>query len=490
MHGVADLLQPSDKAVGCFMHIRAIEVSRPKVMPFGAVAQHMPSGGEHGGGHRDDGFLDAATGAKAVELGLQVAALDLHGRPGRLREGGLEPFAAGTQSRAAALAGALIVARTQAGPGQQMARGGEARHVNADLGHDHMGAHLAQSRHGAQPFGGASKRFEPKTHLLLDRGDGLIQRIDMTQVKLEHEAVMGANVAAQRLAQLGAAGLDATVDARDQALGISLAVDDGLRHCAPALAQEVAEHDAELEVGVFEHFLDALDVCAPLAHELLAGARERAQFLHGDRGHEARPDQAVGKQVGQPRRVIDVGLAPRHVLDMRRVGWRQLEVAFQDMPDRLPVHASRLHGDVLDAKAIEPIDQGQQPRGGRGKSPDCLQRRALAADAHASHDALLAHVQAGAARVDDFHNRLLMVATSACGPRHRNLNCVLSDAKPLATVWGARGAAGPTRFRVHGAKKKPTSMPDAALSLQHTFHASWVAQNARWNNYVERLQVS
>src|SRR3954452_9755209 len=44
--------------------------------------------------------------------------------------------------------------------------------------------------------------------------------------------------------------------------------------------------------------------------------------------------------------VAHVALAARHVLDVPRVGQHQLEVAVaQDVPDRLPVDAGRLHGD-------------------------------------------------------------------------------------------------------------------------------------------------
>jgi hypothetical protein len=55
-------------------------------MPFGAVAQHVQCGGEHRGGHGHDGFFDAA-GALVVEVRLQIAALDLDGRPSGLASG-------------------------------------------------------------------------------------------------------------------------------------------------------------------------------------------------------------------------------------------------------------------------------------------------------------------------------------------------------------------------------------------------------------------
>ncbi len=189
----------------------------------------------------------------------------------------------------------------------------------------------------------------------------------------------------------------------------------------------------------------------------------------------------MGQQIGQPHRVVDIGLAPRHVLHARGVGQHQFEVAFEHMPHRLPVHARGLHTHMLDAERVEPIGQGQQARGGGGKGAHFLQRGAVAGDAHARHHRLLVHVQSRAARIDDFHDRLQCAATSACGPRHRSLRCVLRGATPRATVRGARGAAGPTDIRVRGTKYKPTSVPDATPQLQQGFMRRG-SRNARWSN--------
>jgi hypothetical protein len=475
---VADLLKAMDQSVGGFGGVGAIEVGGAEVVPLGAVAQHAPSRGERRGGHGDDGLLGATARAQAMKLGLQLTALDLDGGPGRSYEFGLEPLTAAAEPGAAALARALVVARAQASQGQQVAGRDEARHVDADLGDHDVGADRAQARHRAQQLGGLAKRVQPKVHLRFDGGDGLVQRIDVGEVQLEHEALMCTDVSTQCFEQLGAAGLDARVDARSQPLGVGLAVDDGLQHRTPALAQDVAEHDAEPEVGVFEHLVDALHVSAPLAHELLARAGERAQLLHRHRRHEAGADQAVRQQVRKPHRVVDVGLAPGHVLHVRGVGQHQLEVAFQHMPYRLPVHAGGLHGDDLDTAGIQPIGQAQQTRGGRGEGAHFLQRRALAHNTYTRHHRLLVHVQSRAARADDFHDRLRVAATSACGPRHRNLGCVLRSAKPQATVRGAREAAGPTEIRARCTTFEPTSVPDAAPQFTATFHASRVARSA------------
>lgn len=362
-----------------------------------------------------------------------------------------------------------------------MAGRGEARHVNADLGHDLVRADIAQARHGAQQLDGLSKRLEHLAHLLFQLGNGFIQRVNVAQVQLEHEAVVRADVYAQGFEHVGSTGLDSTTHARGQSLGIGLTVNERLQHGTPALAQDIAEHDTELEVGVFEHLLDALDVGAPIAHELLSGARERAQLLHGHRWHETRADQAVGKQVGQPHRVVDVGLAPGHVLDLCGVGPHQLKVAVEHMPHGLPVHAGGLHGNVLGAQGFEPVGQLKQARCGGGKGTNFLLQWAVTGHSRTRHHGLLVHVQARTARINDIHDRLQCAATSACGPRHRTLGCVVKGAGPKATVRGAREAAGPTDIRVRGTKYKPTSLPEAASELHIRFMRRG-SRAARWSN--------
>src|SRR5215213_8615696 len=71
-----------------------------------------------------------------MELGLQVASLGADGGPGTLRQGCLEPRGTFAQAGGAALAGAFVVARAATGPGEQMAGGGEAAHVEPDFRED------------------------------------------------------------------------------------------------------------------------------------------------------------------------------------------------------------------------------------------------------------------------------------------------------------------------------------------------------------------
>src|SRR4051795_11513577 len=81
----------------------------------------------------------------------------------------------------AALAGRLVVARALAGPGRQVARGREPRHVGADLGDDALGTAALDADHGAQQL---NRRIE-RADLLLAHArellDLAVEEVDVAQ---------------------------------------------------------------------------------------------------------------------------------------------------------------------------------------------------------------------------------------------------------------------------------------------------------------------
>jgi hypothetical protein len=75
LHDVADPLKPADRPVGGLGGVGAVEVAGAQVMPLGAVAQHVPGGGEHRRGHDHDGFPDAPVRRQAVEPRFRIAQM-------------------------------------------------------------------------------------------------------------------------------------------------------------------------------------------------------------------------------------------------------------------------------------------------------------------------------------------------------------------------------------------------------------------------------
>src|SRR3954452_7565400 len=121
-----------------------------KILIEGAVAKHVIGGGQDGGCYGADGLLGSAAVAQALELSLKVAALFAGAGPSALDQRGLEPRRALAQPGGASLAGALVVARAEPGPGDQVAGGREAAHVDADLGDDDLRGQVTKAGDRAQ----------------------------------------------------------------------------------------------------------------------------------------------------------------------------------------------------------------------------------------------------------------------------------------------------------------------------------------------------
>ena len=113
------------------------------------------------------------------------------------------------------------------------------------------------------------------------------------------------------------------------------------------------------------------------------------------------------EQLGDPCRVVDVGLAAGHVADMRGVGQHEFELVLEHMPNRLPVHARGFHRHGRTAMLGQPVRQRQQFAGGAAEAAHLAVLRCRDAT-HTGDDDVLVHVQSGAAGMNDFHDENLL----------------------------------------------------------------------------------
>src|SRR6266851_6834114 len=210
-HGVSKVTESAEKTLGVALLGPLIEVGGAEVLVLGTVFEHVVGGGEDGCGHGADRLLGAAPGAQAVELGVEVAVLLFRAGPGALHQQGLEPGSALAHAVGSALASALVVARAQAGPGDEMAAGGEAAHVHSDLGDDASRSLLADAGNGGQQLRRLAKGAEIGLDLLIDLVDGSVDGVDLLEMKGKQEAVALGDTAAQGFAQLLRCRLDAAV---------------------------------------------------------------------------------------------------------------------------------------------------------------------------------------------------------------------------------------------------------------------------------------
>jgi len=192
---------------------------------------------------------------------------------------------------------------------------------------------------------------------------------------------------------------------------IGLTGDHRLEDGAAARSNHVAQHRGELDVGVLQRLLQALDVAGLLTDELLARAQQRPQCLGGRLGNETRPDQPVRQQLGQPRRVPNIGFPPRHVLDVRRIRQdeRHLTVG-KNVPDRLPIDARRFHRHMCAPVLGQPSREVEEAARRRPEGPHFGRYFGPAGHANAANNRVLVHIQSGTARINNFHPILLCAA--------------------------------------------------------------------------------
>ena len=102
-------------------------------------------------------------------------------------------------------------------------------------------AAASQAGHRRQQIDGGTKGGEHLAQMALQRLHGGVERLDLRQMQLEHEAMMRGHPAMQHLDQLRAAGLQAAGCEIGQALGVGLARDERVEDRPAAVAQNVTD---------------------------------------------------------------------------------------------------------------------------------------------------------------------------------------------------------------------------------------------------------
>jgi hypothetical protein len=150
--------------------------------------------------------------------------------------------------------------------------------------------------------------------------------------------------------------------------GAALPGDQGLDHCPARDPEQVADHDGELDLGIFEDLFQPLLLTSALADQGAPVAGQVTQLADRLGVDEAGRAHAPLGDFGQPDAVELVGLGPaRDVLDVAGVQQPALEaLGFQQVKRRLPVGGSGLHHHQRHALAAQAISQPQQRAGGRG----------------------------------------------------------------------------------------------------------------------------
>ena len=97
------------------------------------MLEHMIGSGEDRGGEGADRPFRGGSGAQALELRLEIAAVFAGGRPSALDQSGLEPVGPLAHPGGSPLAGTLVIPGTKTGPGDQVSHGRKASSTTSSL---------------------------------------------------------------------------------------------------------------------------------------------------------------------------------------------------------------------------------------------------------------------------------------------------------------------------------------------------------------------
>ena len=142
-----------------------------------------------------------------------------------------------------------------------------------------------------------------------------------------------------------------------QSFGTLFTVDDGVQHRASTLAKRVAGNTCQLDIGIFEHFLNP--ACNPRVLLRQAGpcSSEITQVTNHHWRYISAAQESVLQEFCDPLTILRICLASRNCLDVLSVRQHDLKVALENIPHWLPIDTCGLHGHVLNAKLAQPSDQ-------------------------------------------------------------------------------------------------------------------------------------
>jgi hypothetical protein len=353
-----------------------------------------------------------------------------------------------------------------------MAGGRKDAHVSSDLGDDDLGGALADARDACQQVPGRGERGDLLVDGVGQRRDLLVEEIKVREDRGDQDRVQWLKAPLQRIAQSG--DLLTQLAAREigQNIGVGRAGDERVEHRAAALAEDVRRDAVQLDAGVFQRLVQPLGLALALGDLRAPIARQQPQVADRLGRHEARRQQPRLGELAQPRRIADIGLAARHVLDVPRVDEHQLEVVLQQMPDRLPIVAGGLHHDVRDLVRAQPVGHHQQPWHSRLKLLDELDATTSPIrDAHTGRDLRFVHVKGALTLYENLHqhtsDRPQDEIVGRQGPREQTR---LENALKAAGPGSGRGPHVKLNHGHTGTKTNATSANDASHHRVFTGH--------------------
>jgi hypothetical protein len=241
-HPIPEALQAMDEPPRYPLAIPLIEVVAAQVAIDCPLRQHVVDDDQDRVGDGDGCLRPAAPGCQPPVLRCQVGSLGAGRGVRRLDQTRPQPGTSLAGGAAPAFASALMIARTQPGPGGQILCGREAGEIDADLGDQRLGHGATDAGDGVQSrdclLVGAHAFGNLPAHL----GDARIEEVDVGELLGNQETLVRPEVSDQGLLQLGELLAQPTVRELRELGSIGLSGNQRGQHRAPRFAQDIRRH--------------------------------------------------------------------------------------------------------------------------------------------------------------------------------------------------------------------------------------------------------
>ena len=304
--------------------------------------------------------------------GLELAVAGSRRAQGALGEHGTQHRGAAAGTGGSALAGALVVARSDPGPSGQVLRAREGREVRPDLGEDRARGGAVDSRNGLEQPKGLVPRRQGGLDLAFEAFNTLAQRVVLVEELGEEPARVRVELEGQRLAQRVELGAHLGTERVEDRLALQ-PFDEAVEDAPGIDAEQVGEHAPHAHPAAVDDLLGAISHPAAVGDELAPVPGQGPDLTKRPRGHVAGPGQPELTHARQPLAVGDVGLASSQLLHM--LGMDELRGntrVFECLERGEPIHPGGFEHRRLDLVSAKQLTSRSSPSPKALNTPVCI----------------------------------------------------------------------------------------------------------------------
>ena len=278
-------------------------------------------------------------------------------------------------------------------------------HVAANLRKDRDSRHggAAETGNGAQELEDICKGFTDAENFLFQSLAMLLKLINVVETLTKLNCLFGRNSTVYSGLNLRKRSFAASVHELCNVKMFTGMCEDIFGNGTSRFAEDIREHIIQFQVGHGEAVLRTVLLTSQHIRQLHAVTNEASQMADSWRRDKGRIDHVAHEQVADPFCVLPVSLVA--LLRFGVLGMCQCHQTglFEDVKDRNPELAGRLHVDFLTTVLVKPESQLLQPLGeGREACLKVLSAGVCVGDANAGIDPGLVNVQSTAVLTKDF----------------------------------------------------------------------------------------